>query len=137
MSSNKEKKIITEDAFFFFPLWPDFDLVFFGLGFFFTSFTVLFLFLTPGPETQRLRHQAHASASKENVLCHGSLSVTLSLFGFGFFDWPQLRARLAAADRRRLCHGDRFHSGGHSGSHSGGRCAFERVVGTELSPLGP
>lgn len=43
----------TEDAFFFFPLWPDFDLVFFGLGFFFTSFTVLLLFLTPGPKKNK------------------------------------------------------------------------------------
>lgn len=47
----------TEDAFFFFPLWPDFDLVFFGLGFFFTSFTVLLFFLTPGPDTHRVSHE--------------------------------------------------------------------------------
>lgn len=52
-----EKTTHTEDAFFFFPLWPDFDLVFFGLGFFFTSFTDLLLFLTPGPEAHRPRRE--------------------------------------------------------------------------------
>lgn len=40
---------LTEDTFFFFPLWPDFDFVFFALGFFFTSLALFLLFLTPGP----------------------------------------------------------------------------------------
>lgn len=47
------KQRFTEDAFFFFPLWPDFDLVFFCLGFFLMSFVVLLFFLTPGPEKSR------------------------------------------------------------------------------------
>lgn len=42
---------LTEDTFFFFPLWPDFDFVFFALGFFFTSLALFLLFLTPGPRT--------------------------------------------------------------------------------------
>lgn len=57
----------TEDAFFFFPLWPDFDLVFFGLGFFFASFALLLLFRTPGPRTQRpdLGRQLRSSPRKK------------------------------------------------------------------------
>lgn len=128
---------LTEDAFFFFPVWADFDLVFFGLGFFFTSFTLLLLFRTPGPETQEAETSGAVILFWKCVPCPGRLGLTLPLFGFGFFDGPQLRARLAAAQRRRLCHGDRFHGGGHGGCHGGGRCAFEGVVGTELSPLGP
>lgn len=59
LKKNGSGKKHTEDAFFFFPLWPDFDLVFFGLGFFFTSFTLLLFFLTPGPETHRPRERMH------------------------------------------------------------------------------
>lgn len=43
---------LTEEAFFFFPLWPDLDLVFLALGFFFTSLALFLLFLTPGPGTR-------------------------------------------------------------------------------------
>lgn len=69
--------------------------------------------------------------------CHRLTRLTLSLFGFGFFDWTLLGAGLAAADGRRLSHGDGFYGSSHGGGHGGGRRPLKWVVGAELSPFGP
>lgn len=66
---------LTEEAFFFFPLWPDLDLLFLALDFFFTSLALFLLFLTPGPGTQRAasscccsEHLSYLSSSSPNNL---------------------------------------------------------------------
>lgn len=61
--------------------------------------------------------------------------VTLSLFGFGFFDWPRWWDLLDTSNTNGRSHIDSFHSSRHSSRHSSCRGAFERVVRAELSPF--
>lgn len=69
---------LTEDTFFFFPLWPDFDFVFFALGFFFTSLVLFLLFLTPGPGTHTARVIISVSIRSSPTSTHSILSTTVS-----------------------------------------------------------